>query len=207
MPRLHKQHFDRVGMENQEAGCEHTETNALTLDEEYGTVHPGSTVPRSMKPVLQDDASESSNCGWYCLIAFAVFVMCIIMGSLWLVFEDLGYEDVYTYFIVPAAATAVAGSGSGVMESCRDKIWWGRVCDFFPPAASAVHGPRRTIGCEGVNISPEPCDELQWEIATNHFISCDSFNLLEKSSYDFCEGGWPGGGGGSIGSYTAHGHG
>ena len=51
---------------DQEAGCDHTETNALTLDEEYGTVHPGSTVPRSMKPVLQDDAPNSSNCGWYC---------------------------------------------------------------------------------------------------------------------------------------------
>ena len=68
-----------------EAGCDHTETNALTLDEEYGSVHPGSTVSRSMKPIIQDTASES-NCGRYCLIAGMIIAMCIIMGSLWLGF-------------------------------------------------------------------------------------------------------------------------
>jgi len=204
MPGLYKK---AVLIVDHEAGCDHTETNALTLDEEYGSVHPGSTVPRSLKPVIYTEPASQSNCGRYCFIAFAILAMCIIMGSLWLVFEGLGYEDVYTYFIVPAAATAVAGSGSGVLESCRDNIWWGHVCEFFPPAASAVHGPIRTIGCDMVAISSEPCDELTMEIAADHYISCESFNVLEKSTYDYCGDGWGGGDNGYVGSYTAHGHG
>ena len=183
-----------------------TETNALNaqnFDEEYGEVHPGSTVKRSLKPVIRDSSAQS-NCGKYCFIPVSILAMCIILGSLWLVFEGLGYEDVYTYFIVPAAATVAAGSGSGFLETCSDNIWWGRVCDFFPPVASAVHGPRRTIGCDMVAISPEPCDDLTWEIAPNHYISCDSYNTIQPG-YDFCGEGY-GGDGGYI-SYTAHGHG
>ena len=208
MPRMPWSHRSAsTPISNEEV--EVTETNALRaqdFDEEYGEVHPGSTVPRSLKPVIQD-SSDQSNCAKYCFIPCVILAMIIIYGSLLLVFEDLGYEDIYTYFIVPASATMVAGSGSGFLESCRDNIWWGPVCEFFPPAASAVHGPRRTIGCDMVALSPEPCDELTLEIVPDHYISCESFNVLEKSTYDYCGEGWGDDSNGYIGSYTPHGHG
>ena len=170
-----------------------TETNALNaqdFDEEYGVVHPGSKVKRYLKPVIHDSSAQS-NCGKYCFIAFAMLAMCIILGSVWLVFEGMGYEDVYTYFIVPASAKVVAGSGSGFLdeEDCLEKLWYGRVCPAgspaFPWMASNDHGPRRTIGCDMVAITPEPCNGHIWEVAHNHYITCDSYNTIQPG-YDFC---------------------
>ena len=130
MPRSHRSASTPIS--DEEVGVTETnELNAQEFDEEYGEVHPGSTVKRSLKPVIRDSSAQS-NCAKYCFIPCVILAMIIIYGSLLLVFEDLGYEDIYTYFIVPASATMVTGSGSGFLESCRDNIWWGPVCEFFP---------------------------------------------------------------------------
>jgi len=195
-----------------------TEQNdLLNEDIEYGETHPGSKVT-SNKRVKRDKGIIHDEPNYRCFLPWWFWVLIILViiinyGSVFLAICGISYGSVYTYFVGGDGSSSFDGlDGSDGSDAgnadCREKIWWGRVCDFFGSPSSAVHGPRRPIGCDLVAISPEPCDELTWEIVRNHFISCQSFNVLEKSTYDFCpDGGWPGDGQGTISSYNTHGQG
>ena len=127
-----------------------TEQNdLLNEDIEYGETHPGSKVASKRdltSKVIHDEPNYRFYLPWWFWVLI-ILVIIINYGSVFLAIAGLSYSSVYTYFVGGDGDDGSNSSdGSDGSDDCRENIWWGTVCQFFPLAASAVHGPRRTIG-------------------------------------------------------------
>ena len=171
-----------------------TEINGLINDKnndiEYGDIKKEQSVTNFNN---QDNTKIPR---W--LIALFVLVLIINYGSIIIALSDESYETVINYFIISdninSDTDLGSSSGSELVDDCLDKMWWGRVCQYFQHSS---------IGCDMISITPTKCGDHTWPVVRNQYITCESFNIIEKSTYDYCGSGW-GSSQGNIDNYNIH---